>query len=139
MFELTYNYGVQSYDKGNAYAQIAISTTVGVLGNHGVGLSRGPGGSVGGMRGTGWQASAASGWHRISACTHPLVALLPLSTHPPAHPPPSPPTQPAGCLQDCGAGQGSGGQGDAGAGAGAGHRHKNIGLHRPRWVSGIGN
>ena len=28
MFELTYNYGKKSYEKGNAYAQVAISTKV---------------------------------------------------------------------------------------------------------------
>ncbi len=28
MFELTYNYGVESYERGNAYAQVAISTKV---------------------------------------------------------------------------------------------------------------
>jgi hypothetical protein len=28
VFELTYNYGKESYEKGNAYAQVAISTKV---------------------------------------------------------------------------------------------------------------
>ena len=108
VFELTYNYGKTSYDRGGAYAQVAISTQV-------VGCWVEAGGVI--------QAILRGSRPTVPFCQ---AFIRPL-THRRLCPPPC-----TGCVQDSGVGAGGGWRGGAGSGAGAGHWHQNRRGHRPR-------